>query len=883
MNIVSMMSVVMISTHVLLVPDQWSPLNLEGKKQYDRAFLLQLQFANESLEKPTNLPGLDVILDAPMRHNEQPRGDRGPPSMKQMIDFTPGFVKSSPSGSKGQMGPGGMRSRSRQKDQRPPGKVISIQRSEDVTLKRAKNAWKPPAKVASADGVSQELVEQEVFRKVRAILNKLTPQNFQTLIPQFAELEISTESLLKGAIMIVFEKAISEPAFSVTYANLCKRLGQVKVPSDKDPSQMVVFRNLLVVQCQIEFQKDKAAEVEDAAKLLSIEAAESEEEKKQLRLELEYARTMARRRSNGNIRFIGELYKLDVLLEKIMHECVHKLLKAKDEESMECLCGLLTTIGKKIDVKNGTKLFDQYFQRIETIVNNRQFSSRVRFMLQDVIDLRKNKWIPRREDKGPKMISEVHDEAEREKQEKAALLHSLPPQDKRSRGPGPNRGQQGGGPQQQSDDGWTSLGPGGRGGFSWARGSSGGSKPSSQEAEKSSAPANRFSALSGAEDARGRGSSATSAPGSRNQSRESSRNRERSREPPTSEASRPAAVAQPAAKEFTDEEVERKTTYLVDELLLNNDLKSARKRRAQAVLNYSLSCSLKALSQSPSSLKGKLCGGHSLHNADCSLSLQMDIPNVWAYFGELLAPSLVSGALPLDALQAICKPCMAFSKAHVLAAAALKATADIIGLEKVADMWRLAQMQWQDFTPSSCDLNEFLTQNKLEMLNATELTIGQIKSELLRIVQPKMTNDAILEWIAENVTEVQRKDSQFVRALMTAVCSSVIIDHEAKKQLNVPALKDRATLLQIYLDHDGNLELQALYALQALMVSMHHPSGLLRTFFDVLYDEDLISEDSFFKWDSSDDAAEAGKGVARHSVRQFFTWLHEPSEDQEDA
>ncbi|ELU17392.1 hypothetical protein CAPTEDRAFT_225734 [Capitella teleta] len=98
MNIVSMMSVVMISTHVLVL---------------DRAFLLQLQFANESLEKPTNLPGLDVILDAPMRHNEQPRGDRGPPSMKQMIDFTPGFVKSSPSGSKGQMGPGGVRSQSR--------------------------------------------------------------------------------------------------------------------------------------------------------------------------------------------------------------------------------------------------------------------------------------------------------------------------------------------------------------------------------------------------------------------------------------------------------------------------------------------------------------------------------------------------------------------------------------------------------------------------------------------------------------------------------------------------------------------------------------------------------------------------------------------------
>ena len=37
---------------------------MEGKKQYDRDFLLQLQFSNESMEKPDGLPKLpDVILD----------------------------------------------------------------------------------------------------------------------------------------------------------------------------------------------------------------------------------------------------------------------------------------------------------------------------------------------------------------------------------------------------------------------------------------------------------------------------------------------------------------------------------------------------------------------------------------------------------------------------------------------------------------------------------------------------------------------------------------------------------------------------------------------------------------------------------------------------
>jgi hypothetical protein len=43
--------------------DQWSPANLEGKKQYDRQFLLQLQTVPLSLEKPLNLPQMDIIKD----------------------------------------------------------------------------------------------------------------------------------------------------------------------------------------------------------------------------------------------------------------------------------------------------------------------------------------------------------------------------------------------------------------------------------------------------------------------------------------------------------------------------------------------------------------------------------------------------------------------------------------------------------------------------------------------------------------------------------------------------------------------------------------------------------------------------------------------------
>ena len=90
----------------------------------------------------------------------------------------------------------------------------------------------------------------------------------------------------------------------------------------------------------------------------------------------------------GNNRFIGELFKLDFLTEKIMHSCIESLLKTKDEDRLECLCKLLTTIGRKMDHDAGRNLMDQYFKRIGHMVAQKQTSSRIRFMLQDVIELR---------------------------------------------------------------------------------------------------------------------------------------------------------------------------------------------------------------------------------------------------------------------------------------------------------------------------------------------------------------------------------------------------------------------------------------------------------------------------------------------------------------
>lgn len=76
-----------------------------------------------------------------------------------------------------------------------------------------------------------------------------------------------------------------------------------------------------------------------------------------------------------------------------MRRCLQTLLENKDEESLECLCKLLTTVGKELESK-GIDLSSIFEEMKRTTEGKRQkVSSRIRFMLRDVIDLRDSKWV----------------------------------------------------------------------------------------------------------------------------------------------------------------------------------------------------------------------------------------------------------------------------------------------------------------------------------------------------------------------------------------------------------------------------------------------------------------------------------------------------------
>ena len=95
---------------------------------------------------------------------------------------------------------------------------------------------------------------------------------------------------------------------------------------------------------------------------------------------------------------------------------------------------------------------DQYFLRIEKLSQNKSTAARVRFMLRDVIDLRANNWVPRRDDNAPKTIAEIHQEAQDEK-DKQVVQRERIAQENRSQGRRQDRQDRG----RVDAEGWQSV------------------------------------------------------------------------------------------------------------------------------------------------------------------------------------------------------------------------------------------------------------------------------------------------------------------------------------------------------------------------------------------------------------------------------------------
>ncbi|VDM45190.1 unnamed protein product [Toxocara canis] len=300
---------------------------------------------------------------------------------------------------------------------------------EPVKLHKAENAWKHEIS-ANVDK------NQQLYKDIRGLLNKITPSTFEALSTDFLAFKVyQNKEQMSEVIDIIFDKAVEEPKFCPLYSDLCKK----QVVEESQESGKSEFRSGILTRCQQTFETKRQDEINKKRAEAEAEPDVSrvlwkEKKQKELKLEVMEMEAKERRRMFGNIGFIGQLFRHELIVPRILNWCIIHLLKnhseaqaqgGGDEESIECAVRMLETVGKIADrqgltvsrqgAEGGQPEFNLnlFFTHLGDIAPN--VSNRVRFLIMNLIELKNNNWNPRKSaDTGPKTIEEVHIEARKE-------------------------------------------------------------------------------------------------------------------------------------------------------------------------------------------------------------------------------------------------------------------------------------------------------------------------------------------------------------------------------------------------------------------------------------------------------------------------------------
>jgi len=97
---------------------------------------------------------------------------------------------------------------------------------------------------------------EEIRRTVQSLLNKICPENVSTIRDRIAKINVNEVEQLEVIIELIFKKALAEPHYCETYADLVFGLKSVfpEFPSH-DGGKPIAFRSSVLNICQHEFEE----------------------------------------------------------------------------------------------------------------------------------------------------------------------------------------------------------------------------------------------------------------------------------------------------------------------------------------------------------------------------------------------------------------------------------------------------------------------------------------------------------------------------------------------------------------------------------------------------------------------------------------------------
>ena len=224
----------------------------------------------------------------------------------------------------------------------------------------------------------------EFERKMRSMLNKLAPNNYNDIIRTLDVKQIyNDENKMMITVQQIFEKALQEPMYSQIYVNFCLEIF-LQAPEGARGSQALLFKRQVINQTQREFEDmmDALAKENPSEDELTVTSSDK-----------------WKRRKYAIMKFIGELYLASILSRDTIKLVSDRLLNTYEEDLpevkwLEMVCTLLKIVGRRFEVDFPDQM-SVSMEVISELIQLDFYAPRIHFMLQDVLETRDSKWVAR--------------------------------------------------------------------------------------------------------------------------------------------------------------------------------------------------------------------------------------------------------------------------------------------------------------------------------------------------------------------------------------------------------------------------------------------------------------------------------------------------------
>eukprot|EP01084_Bolivina_argentea_P277283 473336_1 len=282
---------------------------------------------------------------------------------------------------------------------------------EDVVAmfkRKASNPWLAPSHVGTQPVDHVERLQ----KKLRGILNKMTPEKFDTIAAQtMAVIEAfdETQDQMRVIIDTILQFVVEIPVFADQYARLCRYLYDETQIIDENTRN--VFRQMVILQTNDLFKKHRKYSLNDSE--LDVDDAR----------ELEIKRVKLKRNFLAVMTLVAELYNVDLINVGVIYKGLFDaLLPPKNTQftaiDIEGLCCLLRQCGHKLDTNGSAMCVDKYLQKL--ISHAKKFDFRTRVIVDEIKEMRKNQWQHRIK----KEVARTKDEIRNEFETDYAKTHS---------------------------------------------------------------------------------------------------------------------------------------------------------------------------------------------------------------------------------------------------------------------------------------------------------------------------------------------------------------------------------------------------------------------------------------------------------------------------